>query len=173
MSTPYPPSGDQPPVGSYGNPPSGSAVPDYSSGGQQQSGGYAPYGGSPDQYGEGAGSGQARNGFGWAALILGILAVLTCWTVVGGILFGLAAIVFGFLARGRVKRREATNGGAAIAGIVLGVIGLLLSVALIALGASILNSEEGQKLQDCLNDATSASAQQQCRDDFQPNVDNG
>ena len=169
MSTPYPPPGDQPPVGSYGTPPSGSGGQDYSGNAQPYGGGYAPYGGQ-ENYGAGR---PARNGFGWAALVLGILGLLTCWTVIGGILFGIAAIVLGFMARGRVKRGEATNGGAAIAGIVLGIIGLLLSIALIALGASLLNSESGQNLQDCLRDANGTAAEEQCQRDFQEDIENG
>lgn len=69
-------------------------------------------------------AGPPRNGLGIAALILGILAVLTFLTLVGGVLLGLLAIVLGLVARGRVKRREATNGGVATAGVILGALGL-------------------------------------------------
>ena len=112
-----------------------------------------------------------RNGLGTAALVLGILAVLTVITVFGGIVLGLLAVVLGLVARGRVKRHEATNGGSATAGVVLGVIALLLSIALIVAGVSLLNSDSGQKLQDCLNDAGQdqaavAACQSQFKDDL-------
>jgi hypothetical protein len=144
-------------------------VPAY---GQQQSpppyGQPAGYGGPPPYGMPGA---APRNGFGIAALVLGILAVLGSITVVGGVLFGLLAIVFGALGRGRAKRGEANNGGLATTGLVLGIIGVLLSAALIAVGVSLFNSDSGKKLQDCLNNAGSnAAAQQQCQDEFRNNL---
>jgi hypothetical protein len=106
-----------------------------------------------------------------AALVLGIFAVLLCWTVVGGILLGLVAVVLGFIAAGRAKRGAAAGRGMAIAGIVLGALGLLLSVALIALGVSFLNSPDAKNLQQCLRDANGDQAKtQQCQRDFQRSV---
>lgn len=133
----------------------------------------APYG-QPTPYGEappyGVAAAAPRNGFGTAALICGILAVVGAITIIGGILFGTLAAVFGALGRGRVKRREATNGGSATAGLVLGVLGLLLSAGLIAFGVSLLNSDNGKQLQDCLSNAgTDRSAQEKCRGEFQDN----
>lgn len=146
------PSGDQPPAAS---PP-----PAY---GQQQG---APAGfGTPPT--------PMRNGFGIAALVLGILAVLSAITIVGGIVLGLLAIVFGILGRGRASRGEANNGGTAIAGLVLGVLGLLGSIALIAFGVSLLNSDSGRELQDCLKGATTAEQQADCQREFEDNVLNG
>jgi len=101
-------------------------------------------------------------------LVLGILALVSSITVVGGILLGLVAIVFGALGRGRAKRGEATNGSSATAGLVLGIVALVVAGGLIAVGASFLNSDEGQKLRDCLQQAGSdPAAQQQCQVDFQ------
>ena len=129
----------------------------------------APYGAAspaPGPYGQQPV--QARNGFGTAALVLGILALVSSITVVGGILLGLVAIVFGALGRGRAKRGEATNGSSATAGLVLGIVALVVAGGLIAVGASFLNSDEGQKLRDCLQQAGSdPAAQQQCQVDFQ------
>jgi len=100
--------------------------------------------------------------------VLGILALVTCWTVVGGIVLGIVAIVLGVLGRGRAKRGEADNGGLATAGLVLGALGLLASLGLLAVGASLLNSPEGQQLQDCLKAAGNDQAQvQQCQNEFQ------
>ena len=44
---------------------------------------------------------------------------------------------------------------------------------IVALGASLLNSESGQNLQDCLRDATTAADQEQCQREFQQDVENG
>ncbi|MFY9809541.1 MAG: DUF4190 domain-containing protein [Pseudonocardiaceae bacterium] len=125
------------------------------------------YGQNPGGYGQAPGYGtppaRPRNGFGIAALVLGILALVLCWTVVGGILFGILAVIFGLLGRGRAKRGEATNGGLSLAGVVLGVIGLIISIGLIAFGLSLANSPAYRqcaqqaggdlaKLQQCASD---------------------
>jgi len=142
--------------------------------------------GSTPSYGPPAGYGEARgpsgygppararrNGLGVAALVLGILAVVCSITVVGGVLLGLLAIVLGALGRGRARRGEADNGGVALAGLLLGAVGLLLSVALIALGLSVLNSDQGQKLKDCLQNAQGDQAAiTSCQQQFATDVKN-
>lgn len=119
-------------------------------------------------YGEAPGVPRARrNGLGTAALVLGILAVVTCWTVVGGVILGLVAIVLGVLGRGRARRGEADNGGMALAGLVLGVVAVVLSGALLAFGVSVLNSPEGQQYKDCVRGANGdQTALQQCASEF-------
>jgi hypothetical protein len=105
----------------------------------------------------------ARNGSGTAALVLGIVAVVLCWSVVGGIVLGILAVIFGIVGRGRANRGEATNRGSATAGIVTGVIGIILAGALIAFGVSILNSTAGKNLQQCLKNANgNKAAASQC-----------
>jgi Domain of unknown function (DUF4190) len=99
-----------------------------------------------------------RNGPGTAALVLGILAVVLSWTVVGGIVLGILAVVFGFVGRGRVKHGEADNRRSATAGIVTGVVGIVLACGLIALGVSLLNSPAGKNLQQCLKNANGNKA---------------
>ncbi|MFE4636932.1 DUF4190 domain-containing protein [Streptomyces sp. NPDC056773] len=79
--------------------------------------GYAPY---PPK----------SNGFGITALVLGILAVVTCYL---GLLFGIPAVIFGVLGRGKAKRGEADNEGMALAGIITGAVGILISCVFIAL----------------------------------------
>lgn len=111
-----------------------------------------------------------RNGLGTAALILGILALLGTITVIGGVLLGVIAVVLGFLGRGRAARGEASNGGSALAGLICGAIATVLSLALVAVGVSFLNSDSGQKLQDCLRSAgNDAAAQRQCQVEFTDN----
>jgi hypothetical protein len=70
-----------------------------------------------------------NNRLGNAALVLGILSVVLCWTVGVGLLFGVLGVVFGRIGRGRAERGEATNGRAARAGAVVGGIGIGLTVA--------------------------------------------
>jgi uncharacterized membrane protein len=102
----------------------------------------------------------------------GILALITCWTVIGGVLLGLVAIILGFVGRGRAKRGEADNGGAAIAGVVLGLVGLVVAVVIVAAGATffIHHKKDINNLQSCLNNATTQSQQNSCNQQFKSSV---
>lgn len=73
---------------------------------------------------------QRNNGLGTTSLVLGIIALLAIVTVIGGFVLGIVALIFGLMGRGRVKRREADNGGAATAGIVLGSLAAVASAAI-------------------------------------------
>ena len=111
------------------------------------------------------------SGMAIAALVLGVLAVLSSWTVIGGILLGLAAIVLGFIASSRAKRGEAGGRAMAIIGIITGALGLVLSIALISIGVSLLNSDSGQNLQECLEKAgNDQAAQARCQREFQEDL---
>ncbi|OII64844.1 hypothetical protein BJP40_19340 [Streptomyces sp. CC53] len=69
-----------------------------------------------------------RNGFGTAALVLGIVGLvfgaIPVAFVLGGVL-GVLALVFGLLGRARARRGEATNQGMALAGVVLGALAIV------------------------------------------------
>ncbi|WP_409059950.1 DUF4190 domain-containing protein [Streptomyces sp. SYP-A7185] len=102
--------------------------------------GQVPYGypGYPGYQGQGAaGYGwpampmAPSNGMGVTALVLGIIsAVVFClWPL--AIVLGVLAIIFGAIGRGKARRGEATNPGQALAGIICGVAGVVLGVALL------------------------------------------
>ncbi|MGW7051784.1 DUF4190 domain-containing protein [Streptomyces sp. NPDC054887] len=99
---------------------------------------------------------QARNGLGTAALILGIIGALSglvpffFW--LAGIL-GIIALVMGLAGRGRAKRGGATNKGVALAGAILGLVSLVMSVV----GAVILFKAVDDAVDD-INNATSSSS---------------
>jgi hypothetical protein len=122
-------------------------------------GGYPPGGGPvAPRYG---------GGMATAALVLGIIAILTSFTVIGGVVLGLLAIVLGIVAARRAKRGLAPGRGRAVAGIITGAIGLLLSVALIAFGVSLLNSSSVKNLQTCVKNANGDQAAiQKCDQEF-------
>ncbi|MFE3580394.1 DUF4190 domain-containing protein, partial [Streptomyces vinaceus] len=73
---------------------------------------------------------QKSNGFGITAMVLGIIGVVTCYL---GVLFGVPALVFGILGRKKAQRGEADNGPMALAGIILGAIGIVISLLMIGL----------------------------------------
>jgi hypothetical protein len=113
-----------------------------------------------------------RNGLGIAALVIAIIALVLCASVVLGVILGIVAVVIGFAARGRVKRGEANNGGVAIAGIVLGFVAIVASLAFIAIWWAVFREVGGQDYLDCItkagNDATKV---QQCADQFRHHVE--
>lgn len=114
-----------------------------------------------------------RNGLGVAALILGIAALLTFWSIVGGIVLGLIAIVLGFVARGRVKRAEATNGGMALTGAVLGLVAMVLSIGMIALVAAVWNGSGLGTYVSCVREAHNDKAEvTRCENDFKDRLEN-
>lgn len=166
MTAPQDPFGapGDPSRSSGGTPP---AAPGYGQQGADQPGyGSQPaWGASGDQQPGGRGK---SNGLGIAALVVGLVSLLAVLTIVGGIVLGLVAIVLGVLARGKVNKGEADNGGMAIAGIVLGAVSLLLSLAFIAFGVAIFSSGSGQDLVQCIEQAAGdPAAEQQCEAEFQ------
>ena len=112
----------------------------------------------------------ARNGMGTTALVLGIIALVTCWTVIGGVVLGALAIGLGIGGRGRANRGEATNRGSATAGIVTGAIGLVLAIVLVVAGVALLNTKEGKALRACLKTARGDKTQiSQCQAQYANN----
>ncbi|MGW7080417.1 DUF4190 domain-containing protein [Streptomyces sp. NPDC054866] len=101
-----------------------------------------------------------------AALVLGILAILLFWTVIGGVLLGLLAVIFGIIGARKARGGRAPYGKMSIVGAVLGGLGLIASAVIIAIGASILNSDEYKNFDDCVKHADSQSERDACARDF-------
>ena len=106
---------------------------------------------------------KPKNGMGVAALVFGILAVLTFWLPIVGLVLGLLAIVFGVIGRGRVRKMQATNGGVALTGLILGVlvfiVNIVLSIALFIFGFAFFSVGGGnslQQFQDCISQSQNA-----------------
>ncbi|MFF9570900.1 DUF4190 domain-containing protein [Streptomyces sp. NPDC014685] len=109
-----------PPAGQYGYP---AAQPQY---------GYPGYSGYPG-YPQAPWGPPPANGMGTAAMVLGILAVcMFCIYGIPSLILGVLALIFGILGRKRVQRGEATNSGQALAGIIMGSIGIAFGVAIIS-----------------------------------------
>lgn len=72
------------------------------------------------------------NGMAVASMVLGIVSFPMTISYCGGIITAILAIVFGFIGRGRVNRRETeVGGGMALTGIILGIAYLLLVAAVV------------------------------------------
>ncbi|KOV25466.1 DUF4190 domain-containing protein [Streptomyces caelestis] len=112
------------------------------------------------------------NGPAIAALVLGILSVVLFWTVVGGVVLGILALVLGIVGARTARGGRAPHGTMSIVGAVLGALGTIASVVIIAIGASILNSDEFKDFNDCVRHADTQSERDACAKDFDEDIDN-
>jgi Domain of unknown function (DUF4190) len=130
------------------------------------------YGCPPPYYNYPASPTGPRNGLGATSLVLAIIALLGVWSVVAGIILGLAAVVIGFLARGRVKRGTANNDGVAIAGIVLGALAIIIGVVFIPIWTAIWNDINGGDYVSCVQNAgPDRIKRQHCADQFREHIE--
>ncbi|MEU8760883.1 DUF4190 domain-containing protein [Streptomyces sp. NPDC048659] len=104
------------PGGAYGYP-APAAPPSY---------GYPPSSPYP-AYGQPGWQQAPANGMGTTAMVLGIVAVVGFCFYGLGVVLGVLALIFGIIGLKKVNRGEANNRGMAIAGIVLGGVGVLVS----------------------------------------------
>lgn len=154
-AAPPPPPGAPPP--SYGAYPGGSYPPPPQQG--------APYGGYPPP----PPTTPPKNGLGLASLVIAIISLLS---VVGGVVLGFVAVILGFMGWGRARRGEATNGGIAVAGIVLGFLSIIEAVVVIGLSIWGFNEVGGTDYIDCISKAgNDQEAVQQCADQFTENLE--
>ncbi len=113
-------------------------------------------------------SSAPRNGMGTAALVLGIIALVSSFFLVGGVI-GLVAIVLGIVGLVRVRRGQATNSGMAVAGIVTGLLAIVIAVVVGVFLAE--NADEIEDLGDCLEDADTERQRDDCANRFEDEVD--
>ena len=108
-----------------------------------------------------------KNGLGVAALVAAIVGLVFCWSVFGGVVLGVVAVILGIVGYGRAKRGQATNTGVAIAGIVLGALAVIVSLVFIPIWISVFADVGGTDYMDCLSRAGSdQKAVQACADQF-------
>ena len=102
-----------------------------------------------------------------------IVAIIALFSVVGGLVLGVVAIILGVLGLQRARRGEATNGGIAIAGIVLGILSIIEAIVVIAVSVWFFNEVGGTDYVECVSKAGSdRDAARQCVDRFQDRVEN-
>jgi hypothetical protein len=160
QSTPPPHQAPPPPPG-YPAPPYGQYPGGYPPAPPQPYAGYTPPPTGP------------RNGLGVTALVVAIVALLSSFSVVGGIILGIVAVIIGFAGRSRVKRGEANNGCVALAGIILGFLAIIVGLAFIAVWVGVFKEVGATDYIDCLQKAGQDQQQvQQCADEFKQSVEN-
>ncbi|WP_421111391.1 DUF4190 domain-containing protein, partial [Streptomyces sp. NEAU-S77] len=139
-------------TGGYGQPGYGGQAPYAGPGYGYPGAAYPAYPGGayPGAAYPGAGYGQGwqpggtylpDNGTGTAALVLGIIGLVFFASVVLGIILGVLAIIFGVLGRAKAGRGEATNGGSALAGLILGATAVLAGVVMIFVYVAAANDD--------------------------------
>jgi TctA family transporter len=97
---------------------------------------------------------------GTAAVVVGVLALLLSVFFPVGLPLAVIGLVLGILGRRRVRRGEATNGGAALVGVALSVVALLVAVA-----AGLLFGFVFSQVQDCADPDLSRAEQEACIQD--------
>lgn len=107
---------------------------------------------------------QQRNGMGVPALVLGLLAVGTCWTGWAGVVLGLPAVVAGYLGARRAFHDLATDGRSSLGGLVTGLIGLV--VGLVVVWPTLFGEAgfgDGLTLDQCMAQSSSAREMHMCK----------
>jgi len=107
---------------------------------------------------EGANIAPKSNGLAVASLVLGICSIVFFWLSFVGLACGILAIVFGVVAKNKVKADPQVGGaGNAKAGLVTGIIGVVFWVIMVIVVAMFFTAAvsvlgESGELQDALND---------------------
>ncbi|MFF8278866.1 DUF4190 domain-containing protein [Streptomyces lateritius] len=109
---------------------------------------------------------KRSSGLAIASLVLGIAAILLFWTVFGGLVLGLLALIFGIIGARRARAGGAGSGKMSLIGAILGGLGMLASAVILAIGASVLNSDEFENFDDCVEHAKTQSERDACAKDF-------
>lgn len=79
---------------------------------------------------------QQTNGLAVASLVLGILSLLSFFTIVPPFIMGGLAVIFGIIGLSKAKQ-GAPNKGLAIAGLICGAAGIVAAIAFIALVVTV------------------------------------
>ncbi len=110
------------------------------------------------------------NWLGTTALVMAIVGLILCWSVFGGVIFGVMAIIVGVNARGRVRRGEATNGSVATSGIALGVLAVVVSLAVIAIWVRLYQEVDAPAYVDCVAKTSDQQGAEKCADELRQRV---
>lgn len=71
---------------------------------------------------------KSSGGMATASLVFGILAIITCCCIYTAMIFGALAVIFALLSRGGERKLSSV----AVAGLILGIIGMVLGILFIS-----------------------------------------
>ena len=114
---------------------------------------------------------RRRNGAGTAALVIGtvslVLAILIVFFWLAGPL-GLIAAIFGLVGMGRARRGEADNRRQAVAGLIMGLIALVIAVVIgIRISAFVVGNQGAfSDFWRCITNAPTEAEQNRCGRDL-------
>jgi uncharacterized membrane protein HdeD (DUF308 family) len=112
---------------------------------------------------------RLRNGLGTSSLVIGILALVLAVLVAFAplaVILGAVAVGLGIAGIARANRGVASNRSQAVAGLITGGIGLVLSIAMLVTIGIYLNrhSTEFRDFRDCVDRANSVATREACVD---------
>jgi hypothetical protein len=113
---------------------------------------------------------KPKNWLGATALVLAILGLVFSISIVGGVTLGVIAIIVGFSGRRRAKQGEATNGEVATAGIVLGALAIVVSLAVIAIWVRGYEEVDFGSYVTCVSKNSDPQSIQKCANEFHQRV---
>ncbi|MEU6932219.1 DUF4190 domain-containing protein [Streptomyces sp. NPDC046385] len=126
------------PGGAYGYPTPAPVPPATPSYGYPPASPYPSYGAG---YGQPGWQQSPSNGMGTTAMVLGIIAVAGFCMYGLGIVLGVLALIFGIIGMKKANRGEATNRGMALAGVILGSIGILVSAVFLGFMVWVISQD--------------------------------
>ncbi|MDX1652615.1 MAG: DUF4190 domain-containing protein [Brumimicrobium sp.] len=93
------------------------------------------------------------NGMATASLILGICSIVLFWLWFVGVICGVLAIIFGVVAKNKIKANPNMGGaGAAKGGLITGIIGIVIWLIMVIVVAVFLTSTVGA-FEDAMNNS--------------------
>jgi hypothetical protein len=113
---------------------------------------------------------KAKNGMGVAALAVAMFGLLASISIVGGIVCGIVAIILGFSGRRLARQGAATNREVATAGIALGALAIVVSLAVIGIWVRGYQEVDFGSYVDCLSKNSDQQHVQKCADEFRQRV---
>ncbi len=107
------------------------------------------------------------HGMGLAAMIVGIVGLLTCWLFIGGIA-GIVAVVLGIIALRKLKKTPGAKKGMAITGIVTGTLAIV-GTLIVTIAAVLLGGITAEAIDHCKEFENDSTAYQKCVEDYVEN----
>lgn len=111
-----------------------------------------------------------KNWLGTTALALAVVGLVCSLSIVGGVALGVVAIILGFSGRQRAKLGGATNGEVATAGMVLGALAIVVSLAAIAIWVRGYEEVDFGGYVRCVSSNSDPQHIDQCANEFRQRV---